>query len=89
MTQPHLAERLPPAWPFSGSRGPTVVTRVTSPPIPQISISLGQHLDRRPIFQAGHAGSIPVTRSARSSWQRSGGWHQLATAGITGCLEQR
>ena len=31
---------------------------------PQFSISAVQTLDRRPIFQAGHAGSIPVARSA-------------------------
>jgi hypothetical protein len=30
---------------------------------PQIGIRAGQTLDRRPIFQAGHAGSIPVARS--------------------------
>ena len=30
---------------------------------PQVRISAGQNLDRRPIFQAGHAGSIPVARS--------------------------
>ena len=27
---------------------------------PQVGISPGQYLDRRPTFQAGHAGSIPV-----------------------------
>jgi hypothetical protein len=32
---------------------------------PQVSISTGQCLDRCPIFQAGHAGSIPVAFSAR------------------------
>jgi hypothetical protein len=44
------------ACPYSGSPGGTTVTPVTYPPIPQISIVLVDH----PIFQAGHAGSIPV-----------------------------
>lgn len=33
---------------------------------PQVSISAGRDLDRRPTFRAGHVGSIPVARSCCS-----------------------
>jgi hypothetical protein len=55
-----LRQARAPACPFPEREGQQ---RSRTSPIaeyPQVSISTGQPLDRCPIFQAGHAGSIPI-----------------------------